>query len=305
MNHKLIYLAAASALMLAACSDDAESNYPEDNVIRVSAPVTNTLQTRAAEDFTQDDFALYICPESEAEDFTYENVKYVLTDNVWSAEDGVERHWQSASTRYNYYAYAPASGTNAKALTGDLCAYDLSSSNIDLLWTSGSGTPSKFLSSDKTLSLLFNHMFCQFSVEVEIGNAAYNDDFTKCPFQNVWFTNEYGKGDFNVKTGELLNTSYCTITADATPASYTAGSRTSDGKYLTKPCYMAPGKQAVTVYIVTGDYAGYSYKHTEYNFEAGKSYTLKVKLGESSLNGVGLQLGVWDEVADNDELTTF
>jgi hypothetical protein len=108
----------------------------------------------------------------------------------------------------------------------------------------------------------------------------------------VSFTNATGSGSLNVKTGEFSNTGSVEIIASA--GTHVVGTLTADGTYTTGGDYMAPGNQSVTVYIVTNGIE-YSYTHPAYNFEAGKSYTLKVKVGESSVNAKGITVSSWND----------
>jgi hypothetical protein len=357
---KIMTLAVIAAMAMTSCnsSDDEEtvvSNYPDDNVIRVTTRVSNSALTRADGDvasttsgYEGENFALYVSPSGVTNDFTYNNVWYTKTAGKWGPKDGVERHWQSASTNYEYYAYAPAAGSNTVEVsfsntyisngsssgsdgyyydddyyytyyrqlsnTSNQIFYDLSKSNIDLLWTSGSGTPNTLLDESKSLPITFDHKFCQFTIEVEIGNALYGDDFETCPVTSVSFVNPNGVGVIGVKTGKLTVLNSCEIVPNAANATIVQGSRTADGKYTTETVYMAPGDQfadesaaqtqAITVFLTVNG-ADYVYNHTAYKYEAGKSYTLKVKVGESGIAPVGVSISPWTEVDVNDELTTF
>jgi hypothetical protein len=322
-------------------SDDDEaltvSNYPEDNVIRVSGAVASPLLTRGDGTATSaytDDFALYVSPSGTYNKFTYNNVYYTYADGVWEATDGTERHWQSATTDYVYYAYAPVRGTNAYPFycwyssnyeayqyetyysdydmeyddmymheTGNnYFGYDLSKENVDLLWAHGSGKPGAFLV-DKMLNLTFEHQFCQFSVEVIIGNALYGGtyDAAQCPITSVSFVNATGKGYFAIKSGEFNNQSSCLITT--TDGVHRVGSSTTDGTFTTTPVYFAPGEQAVTVYLTIGD-DEYAYTHSTATYQAGKSYTLRLKVGESSINGERINISEWND-GGSSALATF
>jgi hypothetical protein len=215
-------------------------------------------------------------------------VWFSQSGSTWSPTDGSELSWQGKDTDYEYSAYAPASGTTGTALTDNLLSYNLGTDNFDLLYASGSGKASA-LALSGALNIVFNHAFCKFAVEVEVGSAFYSSS-TANPITKLSFTNDLGSGSFNVKTGEFSNTASAEIVAST--GTHTAGSITTNGKYTTGGDYMAPGTQAVTIYIVA-DGIEYSYTHTSYTFEAGKSYTLKVKVGESSVNAKGISVSSW------------
>lgn len=325
---KIMTLAVVAALAWSGCSsaDDEEpttSNYPEDNVIRVATRVTNATQTRGGDEtstskYTGENFALYVTPSGTTNDFTYNNVWYTqASDGTWNPQDGIERHWQSATTPYVYYAYAPAQGENGVGLeyngsdyiddiygSSTTFSFNLASDNFDLLWTHGEGTPASLLNENQALPLTFDHQFSQFTLEVEIGNDFYGGVFEdeENPVTAVSILNAGGVGTFNVKTGELTATRSCEI--DVTGGTHTAGSLTSDGKFVTDAAYIAPGSQELTIYLTIGD-KDYIYTHSTYNYQAGKSYTMKVKVGLSGVNAVGVGLSEWTEAEDSGELSTF
>jgi uncharacterized protein (DUF2147 family) len=288
------YCAALLALGLTACSSNSEpenvNKFPEDNVIRVTTNITDVVASRSTSDYKGENFALYISPKDLENSYTYKNVWFSQSGSTWLPTDNSEMRWQNKETNYEYSAYAPASGTSGTALYDNLLNYNLAANNIDLLWASGSGVAST-LASSGALNIVFNHAFCRFTVEVEVGNAFYLSS-TANPISMVSFTNATGSGSFNVKTGEFSNTGSVEIIASA--GTHVAGTLTADGTYTTGGDYMAPGEQSVTVYIVTNG-AEYSYTHPAYNFEAGKSYTLKVKVGESSVNAKGITVSSWND----------
>jgi hypothetical protein len=277
---------------MTACSNENEplevNNFPEDNVIRVTTNINDVVASRSTSDYTGDNFALYISPKDTENSYTYKNVWFSQSGSTWSPTDGSELNWQGKDTDYEYSAYAPASGTTGTALTDNLLSYNLGTDNFDLLYASGSGKASA-LASSGALNIVFNHAFCRFAVEVEVGSAFYSSSTTN-PITKLSFTNDLGSGSFNVKTGAFSNTASAEIVAST--GTHTAGSLSTNGKYITGGDYMAPGTQAVTIYIVA-DGIEYSYTHTSYTFEAGKSYTLKVKVGESSVNAKGISVSSW------------
>jgi hypothetical protein len=330
---KIMTLAVVATLAWSGCSstDDEEpttSNYPEDNVIRVATRVTNATQTRGGDEastskYTGENFALYVTPTGTTNDFTYNNVWYTqASDGTWNPQDGIQRHWQSASTPYVYYAYAPAKGANGTGLgfymddyydiddwdyiydEASVFSFNLAKSNFDLLWTHGEGTPASLLNENQALPLTFDHQFSQFTLEVEIGNDFYGGVFKddENPVTAVSILNAGGVGIFNVKTGQLKATRSCEI--DVTGGTHTAGSLTSDGKFVTDAAYIAPGSQELTIYLTIGN-KDYIYTHSTYNYQAGKSYTMKVKVGLSGVNAVGVGLSEWAEAEDSGELSTF
>lgn len=329
MKPILSLLTAGCVLTLVSCTselDDSEvalNHFPADSVIRVTTDVAYLQSTRGGETeatpYTGSDFALNISPTGVTNDFTYQNVIFTKADDggsSWAPSDGVERHWQSQTTAYTYSAYAPASGMCGTALTNNLLSYDLSQTNFDLLWTSGSGTAASLVGTTGSLPLLFSHAFCQFTIVVEVGNELYASttasdgyDFETCPISRVTYTHSKTSGKFDVTTGTFSSPVSGTIQPDAQQATIVAATRTSDGTYTTATSYMPPAEgEQITVYLYGTSFMGpYSYTHSATTFVAGHSYTLKVKVGRSSINAVGVTVGDWIDVETSDDykLTTF
>ena len=291
-------LAALVAIATTACSSDAPDNvnkFPDDNIIRVTTTINDVIGSRATSTYTGDNFALYISPKGVENAYTYKNVWFSQSDSQWKPTDGSEMRWQNSTTEYEYSAYAPASGDTGSALENNLLGYDLSTNNIDLLWAHNSGLAST-LASSGAINIVFDHIFCRFIVDLEVGNSCYLES-TSNPVSVVSFTNATGAGKFNVKTGEISETSEVEIFASA--GTHVAGTLTTDGRYTTGGDYMAPGNQSVQVLLEVNGVV-YSYTHPAYNFEAGKSYTLKIKVGESSVNAKGITVGDWSTGGSSD-----
>jgi hypothetical protein len=307
MMNKTLTLTAACALLLCGCNSVADDeavpdNFPADNVIRVTTQVGGNFETRASayEEYTGQDFGFYIGPTvTNVPDFKYENVQYAQSNGEWLPADGSTLHWQASNIQYSYIAYAPWH----EAIEDYDLPYDLSEEggNYDLLWTSAIAVASALIDDNGKVNLKFEHIFCRFTVEVTLGNALYNNDYETNPLTAVTFTNSTGKGHFDLSLGELTQTALCVITPEL--GAYTAGSEVTDGTQVTLPAYMAPGEQEVKVTLSING-TPYTYTHAAYNYQAGKSYTLRIKVGESSVNGQGITVNDWSAGSESD-LTTF
>lgn len=326
---RIFPVAALMALLLTGCSSSTEEEptdyFPEDHVIRISTRIAEATVTRSssAEESTPytGDFGLFISPTNTTNDFSYQNVWFTFDtqEQTWAPADGIERHWQSKSTPYSYSAYAPAQGSCGSDLTlavpstdegsegasyEHTFSYHLGKENIDLLWTNGSGTAESLIGSTGALSLLFQHQFCQFTLEITLGNALYNGSYKDevSPLTAVTLSNATGIGRFNVLTGTLTPTGSCDISMPQ--KSHTAGSSTSDGTFRSETRYLAPGKQSLTVRMtVNGE--KYTYTHPTASYEAGRSYTLKLKVGESIANASSPVIEEWGGTGDVKDLTAL
>lgn len=101
-------MTAFMAAMLTGCSNDsdlAHSNFPDDNIIRVTAGVNGAV-TRAETPGTElnSDFRLTVVNEG-SDKYTYGNKIFKKTDSEWSCSDILL--WQDAETPVAVAALAP------------------------------------------------------------------------------------------------------------------------------------------------------------------------------------------------------
>jgi len=106
---KTLAMAALAMAVFASCSSEddlAQSNYPMDNVVRVTTSVKD-INTRAFHSTnTLDEFAFCIVnPQSTK--FSYDNVKVTKEASTWTPAS--QMLWQNASQPVDIIAYAPYS----------------------------------------------------------------------------------------------------------------------------------------------------------------------------------------------------
>lgn len=184
---KFFAISAMAAAMITSCSSEDElsqSNYPSDNIIRVTAGVNNA-KTRADVKYSPMDkpFSLTIVNRNTesselAKKYTYVDKVFSKTSGDWACSETLL--WQKATTPVDIVAFAPAqqdkfSGVcdndrNIKPITYSV-ADDQStwSDNNDLLYYYAPGfNPGKSLV-DKKLNIQFNHAFCMIDIVVTLG----------------------------------------------------------------------------------------------------------------------------------------
>ena len=175
---KFFAISAMAAAMITSCSSEDElsqSNYPSDNIIRVTAGVNNA-KTRAEGAGTEmkNNFSLTIVNKNAP--------KYTYTDKVFSKKSGdwacsETLLWQKSDALVDIVAFAPAqtgkfNGVYAEGsiqpITYSVASdQSTSSDNNDLLYYYAKDfNPGKSLK-DKKLSIQFNHAFCMIDI---VGN---------------------------------------------------------------------------------------------------------------------------------------
>ena len=177
---KFFAISAMAAAMITSCSTDDElsqSNYPSDNIVRVTAGVNNA-KTRAEGAGTEmkNDFSLTIVNKNAP--------KYTYTDKVFSKKSGdwacsETLLWQKSDALVDIVAFAPAQTGkfNGVYANGSIqpIAYSVasdqstSSANNDLLYYYAKDFKPGDKLVDKKLSIQFNHAFCMIDINVTLG----------------------------------------------------------------------------------------------------------------------------------------
>lgn len=320
--------------LLVGCSSDEESIeikqsvLPEDSVIRISAQVNGLLETRAESDvsaYTGTSLGLFIRPQNEiwgknswdnntgdaTAKYNYPNVKFTKdAEGNWTQNAYTPMIWKGESTAYEYYAFAPANSM-AEWDAGDnlYLKFDLGGQHLltksdnelknDLLWTSKSGTASSLLS-NKQLTLQFDHMLCKVKVVLELGDEFFQKEGenTENFIDSVCIDDVVCKGQMNLKTGEIENSlSNFALQFPKNGATFTPGTDSSTGEYVTPYIFCGPGNFNFHVYIYTpGRTFRYIYDKVlskKYEFRAGNQYVIKLRVGKDVVKGKNITVEAW------------
>jgi len=331
---KFFAISAMAAAMITSCSTDDElsqSNYPSDNIVRVTAGVNNA-KTRAEGAGTEmkNDFSLTIVNKNAP--------KYTYTDKVFSKKSGdwacsETLLWQKSDALVDIVAFAPAqegkfngvcdNDRNIKPITYSVASdQSTSSDNNDLLYYYAPGfNPGKSLV-DKKLNIQFNHAFCMIDIVVTLGT-----EFNKpkvlddSPIVKVTLDGTKIAANVDVKnaaTGSTTTTAASVVTASetATPTTIT----TTKGTFTTAAnaeanaisrfsCIAIPQKVAANTFKVSLMTAGKRYEWTsdkEITLQSGYRYTLKLSMGNDVvlLKGGSISATPWTEITSDKPLET-
>lgn len=183
---KFFAISAMAAAMITSCSSEDElsqSNYPSDNIIRVTAGVNNA-KTRAEGTGTplNNNFLLTIVNKNTqnaelAKKYTYINKEFSKSSGDWGCTETLL--WQNATTPVDIVAFAPAQEGKFSAVYADgsfkpvayrIAADQSTKSDInDLLYNyTPDFVPGTGLK-DKKLNIQFNHAFCMIDINVTLG----------------------------------------------------------------------------------------------------------------------------------------
>ena len=338
---KFFAISAMAAAMITSCSSEDElsqSNYPSDNIVRVTAGVNNA-KTRADVKYSPMDkpFSLTIVNRNTesselAKKYTYVDKVFTKTSGDWACSETLL--WQKATTPVDIVAFAPAqtgkfSGVcdndrNIKPITYSV-ADDQStwSDNNDLLYYYAPGfNPGKSLV-DKKLNIQFNHAFCMIDIVVTLGTEFNKPEVLKeSPIVKVTLGGTKIEASVDVKNAATTTASVVTASeeAAATDITTTKGSFTpaenADKKADPEKnaisrfsCIAIPQKVASNTFKVSLMTAGKLYEWTsdkEITLQSGYRYTLNLSMGNDVvlLKGGSISATPWTEITSDKPLET-
>ena len=327
---KFFAISAMAAAMITSCSTDDElsqSNYPSDNIIRVTAGVNNA-KTRAEGQGTEmkNDFSLTIVNKNAS--------KYTYTDKVFSKKSGdwacsETLLWQKSDALVDIVAFAPAQTGkfNGVYANGSIqpIAYSVASDqstasdNNDLLYYYAPDfNPGKGLK-DKKLNIQFNHAFCMIDIVVTLGTEFNKPNVLKeSPIVKVTLGGTKIEASVDVKNAATTTASVVTASeeAAATDITTTKGSFTpaenADKKADPEAnaisrfsCIAIPQNVAEKTFKVSLMTAGKRYEWTSaepVELKSGYRYTLKLSMGNDVvlLKGGSISATPWTEAVISD-----
>ena len=321
---KFFAISAMAAAMITSCSTDDElsqSNYPSDNIVRVTAGVNNA-KTRAEGAGTEmkNDFSLTIVNKN-APKYTYTDKVFSKTSGDWACSETLL--WQKATTPVDIVAFAPAQTDkfNGVYANGSIqpitysVADDQStwSDNNDLLYYYAPGfNPGKSLV-DKKLNIQFNHAFCMIDIVVTLGTEFNKPEVLKeSPIVKVTLGGT--KIAANVDVTKAASVVTVSETDAATDITTTKGSfdKAANAEANAKShfsCIAIPQTVAGKTFKVSLMTAGKRYEWTSaepVELKSGYRYTLKLSMGNDVvlLKGGSISATPWTEITSDKPLET-
>ena len=293
-------ITAMAAAMITSCSSEDElsqSNYPSDNIVRVTAGVNNA-KTRAEGTgvSTMDkDFSLTIVNKN-APKYTYIDKVFSKKSDEWTCSETLL--WQNATQAVDIVAFAPAqvdkfNGVYAdgsiKPITYSIATdQSTSSDNNDLLYYYAPGFKPGDKLVDEKLNIQFNHAFCMIDINVTLGT-----EFNKpkvlddSPIIKVTLGGTKIAANVDVKYA----TSIVTASGEATNITTTQGTFTpAPDKNAEKnaisrfSCIAIPQTVAAGTFKVSLMTAGKLYEWTSaepVELKSGYRYTLELTMGNN------------------------
>lgn len=321
---KFFAITAMAAAMITSCSNEDElsqSNYPSDNIIRVTAGVNNA-KTRAEGAGTEmkNDFSLTIVNKN-APKYTYTDKVFSKTSGDWACSETLL--WQKSDALVDIVAFAPAQTGkfNGVYANGSIqpIAYSVAddqstkSDNNDLLYYYAKDfNPGESLDKGK-LKIQFNHAFCMIDINVTLGTEFNKPSIpTTSPITEV--TLEGTKIEANVIVTNAANIVTASETATAAKIITTKGTfdKAANAETNAKShfsCIVIPQNVAANTFKVSLKTAGKLYEWTsdkEITLQSGYRYTLNLTMGNDVvlLKGGSITATPWTEITSDKPLET-
>ena len=330
---KFFAISAMAAAMITSCSSEDElsqSNYPSDNIVRVTAGVNNA-KTRAEGAGTEmkKDFSLTIVNKN-APKYTYTDKVFSKTSGDWACSETLL--WQKSDALVDIVAFAPAQTGkfNGVYANGSIqpIAYSVAddqstaSDKNDLLYYYAKDFNPGTSLVDKKLRIQFNHAFCMIDINVTLGT-----EFNKpkvlddSPIVKVTLDGTKIAANVDVKnaaTGSTTTTAASVVTASetATPTTITTTKGTftkaANEEANAKSCFSCiaiPQTVAANTFKVSLMTAGKRYEWTsadKVELKSGYKYTLELSMGNDVvlLKGGSISATPWTEITGDKPLET-
>ena len=314
-------MTAFMAAMLTGCSNDsdlAHSNFPDDNIIRVTAGVNGAV-TRAETPGTElnSNFSLTVVNKALKEGerysiYSYGNKFFQKKGSEWICNDILR--WQDADTKVDVAALAPAidemtfNGIYNYMQKIQTLEYSISdnqetpSVKNDLLYYYKSDLVPRTELKDGKLDIQFNHAFSMIDIIVTLGTEYSNkaNPINKVIVggsklkATIDVTNSKGKGVAYASTeGENPETDIIT-----TPGTFTMA--TTDHSTAKFSCILIPQTIGANKFKVTLKTTSKTYVWTspvDITLETGHKYTLALTMGRDKLTAQkgNISAGSWTE----------
>ena len=321
---KFFAITAMAAAMITSCSNEDElsqSNYPSDNIIRVTAGVNNA-KTRAEGAGTPLEQPLSLTVVNKnAPKYTYVDKLFSKTSGDWACSETLL--WQKATTPVDIVAFAPAqegkfngvcdNDRNIKPITYSVADdQSTSSDNNDLLYYYAKDFNPGTSLVNKKLSIQFNHAFCMIDINVTLGTEFNKPEVLKeSPIVKVTLGGTKIAASVDVTNAasvvtaseEAAATDITTTKGSFTPAENADKKADPEKNAISRfSCIAIPqtvGANTFKVSLMTADKLYEWTSDKEITLQSGYRYTLNLSMGNDVvlLKGGSITATKWTEVS--------
>lgn len=313
---KFFAITAMAAAMITSCSNEDElsqSNYPSDNIIRITAGVNNA-KTRADESAgtpLEQPLSLTVVNKN-APKYTYVDQEFSKDDNgVWKCSETLL--WQNETTPVDIVAFAPAQGDkfngvcdndgNIQPITYSVAKDQTTADDKnDLLYYYSKGFVPKDKLEDKKLNIEMNHAFCMIDINVTLGTEFNKPDILeKSPITEVTLEGTEIEANVNVtNAANIVTASGEAAKITTTNGSFDKAANAEANAISHFSCIAIPQTVEANTFKVSLKTADKLYEWTStepVELKSGYRYTLNLTMGDNVvlLKGGSITANPWGE----------
>lgn len=320
---KFFAISAMAAAMITSCSSEDElsqSNYPSDNIIRITAGVNNAKTRADGTGVTQLEKPLSLTVVNNnnntemAKKYTYVNKEFSKDENgVWKCSETLL--WQNDETSVDIVAFAPAQEGkfNGVYANGSIqpITYSVAKDQTtaddknDLLYYYSKGFVPKDKLEDKKLNIEMNHAFCMIDIVVTLGTEFNKPDILEAsPITEVTLggTKIDANVDVTGTTDIVTATSAAATDITTTKGSFDKAANAEANAISHFSCIAIPQTVGTYTFKVSLKTAGKQYEWTSeapVELQSGYRYTLNLSMGNDVvlLKGGSITATKWTEIA--------
>ena len=316
---KLLTMAALATAVFASCSNEdglPQSNYPADNVVRITTSVDG-MNTRASYGSSTAKLSSFgFCINNAGSDkYTYDNIKVTQEGSNWNP--ATQMLWQNSTTAVDILAYAPYQETtedaNGKVKVFGKTDYAFSvkedQSNAedyssDLIVYKQTGfTPGLELNASKAVDVSFTHLLSQLNLTIELRDQ-FNQDEEK-PVTSATVTDVKVDGTFirskvnfaadpiSVQFDGMASKAITPETVAFKKADKTTDHATFKYSAIVIPQWIRAGVFCISFKVNGNDYIWTS--TSDVNFVSGKKHDLLLLVGKDVVQGGAISAKPWGE----------
>ena len=315
---KLLTMAALTTAVFASCSNEdglLQSNYPADNVVRITTSVDG-MNTRASYGNNTAKLSSFgFCINNAGSDkYTYDNIKVTQEGSNWNP--ATQMLWQNSTTAVDILAYAPYQETTEDA-NGKVKVFGKSDYAFsvkadqsgaedylsDLIVYKQTGfTPGTQLNTSKAVEVSFTHLLSQLNLTIELRDQFNQDE--KKPVTEATVTDVKVNGtiisskvDFSASpiSVQVDDTQEATAITPETTEFKAAGKTTDHAAFnysaIVIPQTVTAGNFSISFKVDGTDYIWTS--TSDVNFVSGKKHQLSLLVGKDVVQVKGITATPW------------
>ena len=308
---KFLTMAALATAFFASCSNEdglPQSNYPADNVVRITTSVDG-MNTRASYGGSTAKLSSFgFCINNAGSDkYTYDNIKVTQENGKWNP--ATQMLWQNSTTAVDILAYAPyqANG-NVKIFGKSDYAFSVKEDqsnaedySSDLIVFKQTGfTPVSELNTSKAVEVAFTHLLSQLNLIIELRDQfnTNNNTVTKGFVTDVKVNGTIisSKVDFSASpiSVQVDGTQTAAITPETTgftPAENATAHAVFNYSAIVIPQTVAAGNFSISFKVNNTEYIWTATDAV--TFESGKKHELHLLAGKDVVQGGAISAKPW------------